>query len=91
MHYPIPDRQDKTLPHFRPSDPTYCIYLNKCLTLSLRQKHSDSNKRLYQRQFIFRVFYRDLALLHLPVLLLPFIGLLLNKQLHGENLTSDCE
>ena len=75
MHYPLPDRQDKTLPHFRPSDPTYRIYLNKCLTLSLRQKHSPKT------EFIFRVFYINLALLHLPVLLLPFIGLLQNKQL----------
>ena len=41
---------------------------------------------------IFRVFYRDLALLHLCILLLPFIVLLQNKHTtlaeDGENLIS---
>ena len=42
--------------------------------------------------FFFRVFYRYLALLHLRVLLLPFIALLQNKHTtlveNGENLIS---
>ena len=50
------------------------------------------DRRLPRRRVFFRVFYRDLALLHLRVLLLAFIILLQNKHTilaeNGENLIS---